>query len=83
MDDNKNYDFGLDTGYTYIDGATKEQRNNYLKRHLANTIENNLIKNLVPSPSLFSAYILWGNSRNINENIKILNDLWKKKHSKN
>ena len=58
MDNNKIYDFGLDDGFTFIDGETIEKRNNYLKRHLGNPIEKKLIENLVPSPSLFSAYIL-------------------------
>jgi len=83
MDNNKKYDFGLDTGYTYIDGETNENRNNYLKRHLGNDIEKRLIENLIPSPSLFAYYILWGKSRNIKKNIDYLNMLFSKKYGKN
>ena len=46
----------------------------------ANEKEQNLIENLIPSPSLFSAYILWGWSTDIKENIKYLNNLFLSKH---
>ena len=82
MDNNKTYDFGLEGATTFIDGASEETRKNYLKRHLGNPIEKRLIENLIPSPSLFSAFLLWGNSRDINTNINNFNKLWKKKHSK-
>ena len=55
MDNGRFYDFGLDTGTTFIDGASKETKLNYLKRHLANKTENELIKNLIPRSALFSA----------------------------
>jgi hypothetical protein len=67
-------------GYTYVDGASVDAKRNYLNRHLANATEKVLIKNLVPSASLLSAYILWGETRNIAANVKHLNDLWKRKH---
>jgi len=35
-------------------------RANYWKRHLANRTEDERITNLVPSPALFSAMLLWG-----------------------
>lgn len=83
--DGKQYDFGLKGGQTYIDHKDKAKRTAYLKRHLANETENQLISNLVPSASLFSAYILWsmGNPEKttIKENIELLNNLWKKKHN--
>ncbi len=72
------YDFGLAGGQTFIDGRTEKERENYLKRHMANKTEEKLIKNLVASPSLLSSYLLWGKSRDINENMKYLNNLWKK-----
>jgi hypothetical protein len=78
MSDGKHYDFGLKEGSTYIDHKDAIKRTNYLKRHMGNERENYLIKNLVPSPSLFSAYILWGWSTDIKENIKYLNNLLKK-----
>ena len=74
------YDFGLDGGKTYIDGRTEQERANYLARHLGNKTEEQLINNLVPSPSLLSAFLLWGKSRSLDTNVKYLNSLWKKKH---
>ena len=48
---------------TYIDHHDKTKRANYWKRHLvANRTELHLITNLVPSPELFSAMLLWGDS---------------------
>lgn len=77
MDNGKHYDFGLDTGSTYIDHKDIIKRDNYRKRHLANKTEKILITNLVPSPSLMSYYILWGDYTNIRHNIEALNKLWK------
>lgn len=71
----KTYQFGQPNGMTYIDGATKEVRDNYRKRHLANKTEYYRISNLIPSPSLFSYYILWGNSQDIVKNIEELNSV--------
>ena len=74
----KKYQFGQPNGFTYIDGASNITRNNYLSRHMANETEADLINNLTPSPALFSAAILWGNSPNIEKNIKELNKAFKK-----
>jgi hypothetical protein len=74
----KQYDFGLKGGHTFIDGESEQTRQNYLKRHLGNPTEYTLIKELVPSPSLFSAYLLWGKFRSVDKNIKHLNSLWHK-----
>ena len=71
--DNKKYYFGSPTGFTYIDGASDKTRENYRKRHLNNPLEHHLITNLVHSPALFSYFISWGDSRNINTNLKTLN----------
>ena len=71
------YDFGLKDGDTYIDEGDKEKRLNYWARHLGNPVEEYRIKNLVPSPSLFSAYLLWGETTNLNQNVRILNKLFK------
>ena len=79
LDNNSFYDFGLDDGPTYLDHSDKKKIDNYLKRHMANKTEFNLISNLVPSPSLFSAYLLW-NTPNLDENKKILNELFKNKY---
>jgi hypothetical protein len=81
MDNGKEYDFGLDTGSTYIDHHNKIKRLNYWSRHYSNPTERRLIDNLVPSPALFSALLLWGESTDINKNINHLNMLWKQKHS--
>lgn len=82
MDNGKHYDFGLDIGRTFIDEGNYQKRQNYWVRHLANPTEYRLITNLVPSPSLFSAYLLWGDSTNLNVNINKLNNMWFKKHNK-
>ena len=76
MDDGTYYDFGLEGGKTYLDHKDKRKRENYRKRHYAQ--EKNLVDNLTPSPSLFSYYILWGNSSDITENIRELNKMFKK-----
>ena len=73
--DNKKYYFGSPTGFTYTDGATIKQRDAYRKRHYANPTEKYRIDNLIHSPALFSMYLLWGDSRDINTNLKKLNKL--------
>jgi hypothetical protein len=80
MDTGKSYDFGFPGAFTFIDGANEKVKLNYQKRHLGNTKEKTLISSLVPSPSLFSYYLLWGKYRDIYKNIELLNDLWHKKH---
>jgi len=80
MDTGKHYDFGLKGGSTYIDNHDKSKRLNYWKRHLGNPTERTLINNLVPSPSLFSAMLLWGQYDTIEQNALFLNELWEKKH---
>ena len=81
MNNNKHYDFGLDTGLTYLDHKNNIKKENYWARHYANPTEKKLIDNLVPSPSLFSAYLLWGKYTDINKNIEYLNNLWMQKHN--
>jgi hypothetical protein len=78
----KHFDFGLKDGTTYIDHKDKILRENYLKRHLANTTEKHLIQNLIPSPALFSALLLWGKHTDIKKNVIELNKLWKIKHNR-
>ncbi len=82
MDNGKKFNFGLKNGYTYIDGADEKTQENYKKRHMGNNIERHLINNLIPSPALFSYYLLWHHSRDIHKNITHLNNLWKEKHKK-
>ena len=73
----KHYDFGLlnPVNGTYIDHGDKELRYRYWARHYGNARERELIDNMVMSPSLLSAYILWGMSKSIQKNIKELNNL--------
>ena len=83
LDNGNEYHFGQEFHdekhpITFIDGAPREKRDAYIKRHLGNKVENELINNLVPSPSLFSMYLLW-NTNSLQNNIKILNDMFKKK----
>jgi len=74
-------DFGLKDGVTYIDNMrTTQERHNYLQRHLANPIEKKLIENLIPSPSLLSALLLWGKSKSLEKNVETLNKLFKEKY---
>ena len=76
--DKQNIDFGLKDGVTYIDNMrTSQERHNYLQRHLANPIEKKLIENLIPSPSLLSALLLWGKHKSLDKNVDELNRLWK------
>ena len=75
--DGKKYYFGQPNAYTFIDGADENVRENYWKRHYANPTEKYRIDNLIPSPALFSAYILW-NTDDIYKNVRILNKLLKK-----
>jgi len=72
FDDGKRINFGSDVSTTYVEGASKEKKESYISRHLANPIEKHRIENLIPSPALLSYYLLW-NTNNLQENIKILN----------
>jgi hypothetical protein len=71
----KKYYFGQPDAYTYIDGASQTIRENYWKRHMANPVERRRIEKLTPSPALFSAYITWGQTQDINKNTEILEKL--------
>jgi hypothetical protein len=73
LEDNSHVDFGLDTGSTYIDHKSVNKRLAYWMRHYENKTERHLIDNLIISPSLFSAYILWGPFTNIQKNVEWLN----------
>jgi hypothetical protein len=82
LSDTHYYDFGYENSEgkhanTYIDNATDEERHNYMVRHLGNTTESNLIRKRIPSPSLFSFFLLW-NTRDLRDNIEILNKEWKR-----
>jgi hypothetical protein len=77
MDDGREFHFGYDGGDTYIDHRERKKRQDYWARHMGNPIEKRLIDNLVPSPALFSAYLLWGPYQTIEQNVRHLNGLWK------
>lgn len=74
----KHWDFGAESGSTYIDHADPVKRSNYLKRHLANPTERQRIENAIPSSALFSAVLLWGPSPDLTENIIMLQQLLNK-----
>jgi len=71
LNDDTHYDFGLYGGHTYLDHHDKNKRDNYRKRHYAQ--EQKFIDDLIPSPALFSYWLLWGDSVDIDKNIKTLN----------
>jgi hypothetical protein len=63
------YHFGLKSGTTFIDHGDEAKRKAYLARHMANKKENYLIETLTPSPALFSAKLLWGQTMDIIRNL--------------
>jgi hypothetical protein len=75
LKDGSYYDFGLKGAQTYIDHYSQIKRRNYWRRHMGNPREQYLINNLIPSPALYSAYILWGLHTDIQSNIDYLNGL--------
>jgi hypothetical protein len=78
LTDGKEIHFGSDVSETYLDHKDKNKRANYLKRHLANPVENRRVENLVMSPALLSTYLLW-NTPSLEKNIEILNKELRKK----
>ena len=70
--------FGLDSGSTFIDHSDNKKRNAYIARHFGNRGEKQLIENLVPSPALFSMFLLWGKYDSLEKNIDYLNDVFEK-----
>ena len=76
LNDGTHYDFGLKGGSTFIDHKDKLLKENYYLRHLANPQELYLVNNLIPSPSLFSMYLLWGKYPNLFKNIEYLDELF-------
>ena len=72
LDNGKEIHFGSDVSQTYTEGATKEKRDNYFRRHLANPVERHHVENLVMSPALLSAYVLWY-TPDMKKNIDLLN----------
>lgn len=60
----KTFHFGLKGGNTYIDHHDKSKRENYIKRHKVNEDWSSI------NAGSLSRYILWGNSTNIETNIR-------------
>ena len=75
------FHYGDPNGFTYIDGADDKTRVNYWKRHWGNVNEREYIANLIPSPALFAAMLLWGKSHDFYENYDTLNKLLKRKYN--
>jgi hypothetical protein len=73
LDDDSHVDFGLKDASTFIEHKDIKKRLNYWQRHYGNKTERHLIDNMIISPSLFSAYILWGPYPNIKKNVEWLN----------
>ena len=75
VNNGKKYNFGLDTGQTYIDRHDWTKRTNYRRRHYASPKEKPLLESLTPSPAVLSYYLLWGPHTNLQEYIQYLNRL--------
>jgi hypothetical protein len=56
--------FGSNVSKTFVEGASIQKRNNYFKRHSVNEDCNYI------NPCSLSAGLLWGNSNDIQENLK-------------
>jgi hypothetical protein len=60
----KTIHFGSDKSQTYVEGASKQKRDNYIKRHQVNENWNQV------NPGSASRFILWGDSTNLETNLK-------------
>ena len=60
----KTFHFGSKKSITYVEGATKKKKENYIKRHQVREDWNEI------NNGSLSRFILWGDSKNIIENIK-------------
>lgn len=58
-----NIHFGSDISQTYVEGASKNTRDNYLKRHRVRENWNKI------NPGSASAIILWGKTKSITKNL--------------
>lgn len=63
------FNFGDRNGHTFIDHGDERKREAYRARHYGNPTEKFRIDNLVPSPSLFSWKLLWGDSPDLLDNL--------------
>lgn len=78
----KSFNFGLKDGETFIDHKNEDMRQAYLARHMGNKTEKELIENLIPSPALFSAMLLWGKYTTLSQNVAELQKLFDVKYGK-
>ena len=62
--------FGSKDSTTYVNGATKEDRKNYIKRHAPLEEKFWMDKTKWYMPSVLSLRILWGESTDIKKNIR-------------
>ena len=60
----KTFHFGSKNSITYVERASKKKRENYIKRHKVREDWNEI------NNGSLSRFILWGDSKNIVENIK-------------
>ena len=60
----KTFHFGSKHSQTFVEGATKLTRDNYIKRHAKNEDWSKI------NPGSMSRYILWGNTSNLEKNLK-------------
>ena len=79
LNNNKIYHFGYKFGETFLDHKDERKKQGYQKRHLGNETERKRIEELIPSPALFSFYLLWSGPDLI-QNIKYLNYLFREHH---
>jgi hypothetical protein len=81
LSDGRRFDFGAKGGSCYLDHGDPKLRAAYWARHTANPTEKRLIAELIPSPALYSAYLLWGGSTtSLGENVDALNQLMVQKN---
>jgi hypothetical protein len=74
-------DFGQKGSSTFIDHGDVRKKQAYWARHYSgNKTERHFIENHIPSPALLSAFLLWGPSKDMMENVKLLNELFEVKH---
>ena len=66
MQDMKHH-FGSDVGKTYIDHGNLKKKEAWIKRHGVNVNWNNKHSGIY-----YSRYLLWGKSKSLKENIKLL-----------
>ncbi len=63
-DPKKTLHFGSNVSKTFVEGASEEKKNNYILRHKVRETWNEI------NPGSLSRFVLWGNSRNIETNLK-------------